>query len=146
MAEQITKACGWVVEVSRPAPDVALQFNVAEPIKVVEDHVASPTYSPALASRTADLVEKGLRGVFHIGGGTPISWFDYAKLIFRLAGLSPQLKPTDERQYRTAARRPKYSALSNAKMEAAGLHAMPTMEAAVASYLEQRQRLMPVTA
>ena len=115
-------------------------------LQVVEDHVASPTYSPALASRTADLVEKGLRGVFHIGGGTPISWFDYAKLIFRLAGLSPQLKPTDERQYRTAARRPKYSALSNAKMEAAGLHAMPTMEAAVASYLEQRQRLMPVTA
>src|SRR5712671_2329521 len=44
-------------------------------LQVVEDHVASPTYSPALASRTADLVEKGLRGVFHIGGGTPISWF-----------------------------------------------------------------------
>ena len=36
MAEQITKACGWVVEVSRPAPDVALQFNVAEPIVAAE--------------------------------------------------------------------------------------------------------------
>ena len=33
MAELITKACGWVVEVSRPAPDAALLFNVAEPIK-----------------------------------------------------------------------------------------------------------------
>jgi len=27
------KAFGWVVEVSRPAPHVALQFNVAEPVK-----------------------------------------------------------------------------------------------------------------
>lgn len=33
MAEVIAKAYGWVVEVSRPAPDAALQFNVAEPIK-----------------------------------------------------------------------------------------------------------------
>ncbi len=29
------------------------------PIRVVEDHVASPTYAPALAARTADLVERG---------------------------------------------------------------------------------------
>lgn len=110
-------------------------------LQVVEDHVASPTYAPPLASRTADLVSKDARGIYHVGGGTPISWFEYAKLIFRLAGLQPELKPTNERQYRTAARRPKYSALLNEKMEAAGVHAMPTMEAAVASYLEQRQRI-----
>src|SRR5215831_88985 len=51
-------------------------------IRVVEDHVASPTFAPALASRTADLVEKKVRGVFHLGGGTPISWFDWALKIF----------------------------------------------------------------
>ncbi len=33
MAELISKAFGWVVEVSQPAPGVVLQFNVAEPIK-----------------------------------------------------------------------------------------------------------------
>ena len=33
MAELIAKPFGWVVEVSRPAPAVALKFNVAEPIK-----------------------------------------------------------------------------------------------------------------
>jgi hypothetical protein len=32
-SELTTKAFGWVVEVSQPAPDDALQFNVAEPIK-----------------------------------------------------------------------------------------------------------------
>jgi hypothetical protein len=32
-SELTSKAFGWVVEVSRPAPDAALQFNVAEPDK-----------------------------------------------------------------------------------------------------------------
>src|SRR6266568_1429144 len=82
------------------------------PIKVVEDHVASPTFAPLLAARTIDLVERGLSGVFHVGGGTPVSWFEFARTIFEVAGLEPVLLATDEREYRTVARRPKYSALS----------------------------------
>ncbi len=111
------------------------------PIRVVEDHVASPTYAPLLAERTADLLERGQFGTFHIGGGTPISWFNFAKLIFEAAGLKPALLATDEREYRTAARRPKYSALSNAKMEKAGLDPLPPLTAAVASYMEARKTL-----
>lgn len=111
-------------------------------IRVVEDHVASPTYAPLLAARTADLVEKEITGVVHCGGGVPISWYDYAKLIFQEAGLSPVLKPTREREYRTAARRPKYSALSNAKLEGLGLEPMPPLAVAVRSYLQLRQRML----
>ena len=111
-----------------------------QPIRVVEDHVASPTYAPALAARTADLVERGLNGVFHVGGGTAISWFEYARLIFRVTGLHPELRATNEREYRTAARRPKYSALSNAKMERSGLAPMPPLEEAVRSYMAEREK------
>jgi dTDP-4-dehydrorhamnose reductase len=110
-----------------------------QPIRVVEDHVASPTYAPLLASRTADLVERRQNGIFHVGGGTPISWFDYAATIFRVASLQPELRRTNEREYRTAARRPKYSALSNAKMEAAGIEPMPPLESAVEMYLKARE-------
>ncbi len=92
-----------------------------QPIRVVDDHLASPTYAPLLAARSIDLLERGLTGVFHIGGGQAISWFDYAKMIFQIAGLHAELKPTNEREFRTAARRPKYSALSNAKMERCGI-------------------------
>jgi dTDP-4-dehydrorhamnose reductase len=120
-----------------------------KPIRVVEDHVASPTYAPALAARTADLVELGIPGtggIFHIGGGTPISWFDWAATIFHAAGLNPPLKPTNEREFRTAARRPKYSALSNAKMEALGIAPMPSLETAIHEYLGARAvRLQPHT-
>ncbi len=123
---------------------VELMLRLAKgnkPIRVVQDHVASPSYAPAMASRTADLVEKGLFGLFHMGGGEAISWYDYAKLIFELAGLSPSLQPTDEREYRTAARRPKYSALSNSKLESTGIAPMPPFRKAVSDYLEAREHI-----
>lgn len=122
---------------------VELMLRLAQgtnPIRVVEDHVASPTYAPAVAERTAEMVEKKMGGLFHMGGGEAISWYDYAKLIFESAGLKPLLQPTDEREYRTAARRPKYSALSNRKLEAAGIAAMPPVREALRAYFEQRER------
>lgn len=112
------------------------------PIRVVEDHIGTPTYAPALAARTADLVERSITGIIHIGGGTPISWFDFARMIFAEAGLTPDLRPTTEREYRTPARRPKYSALSNQRMESLGLAPMPPLETAVRSYLQLRSRLV----
>jgi dTDP-4-dehydrorhamnose reductase len=108
------------------------------PIRVVEDHVASPTFAPLLAARTIDLADRGAWGLFHIGGGAPISWFQFARTIFEVAGVQPMLLATSEREYRTRARRPKYSALSNAKMERVGLDAMPPVRQAVEGYFAER--------
>lgn len=109
------------------------------PIRVVQDHVAVPTYAPALAERTAQLVERGALGLFHAGGGTAISWFEFASLIFRTSGLAPELRATDEREYRTPARRPKFSVMSNAKLEAVGVDPMPPIADAVREYLSRRE-------
>jgi len=109
------------------------------PIRVVEDHIASPTYAPALAARSVDLTERRQHGVFHIGGGTSISWFEFARMIFQVAGLQPEIQPTNEREYRAAARRPRFSALSNAKMERVGLEPMPSLELALKSYFTLRR-------
>lgn len=123
-------------------PEFMLRLaNGGSPIRVVEDHIASPTYAPAMASRTADMVEKRLGGVFHMGGGQPISWYEYARMIFEEAGLNPPLQPTDEREYRTAARRPKFSALDNSKMEAAGIAPMPPLREAIRDYLHARKHV-----
>jgi dTDP-4-dehydrorhamnose reductase len=111
-------------------------------IRVVADHVASPTYAPALAARTADMVERRVTGTVHCGGGTPISWYDYASLIFKEANVTPVLRSTTEKEYRTPARRPKFSALSNARMESLGIAPMPPLEVAVRSYLQIRQRML----
>jgi len=111
-----------------------------QPIRVVSDHVASPTYAPLLAARTIDLVERGQTGLYHIGGGTPISWFHYAQAIFAVAkpDHAVELHATNEREYRTAAHRPKFSALSNAKVEGLGLDPMPPLEDALRLYFAAR--------
>jgi len=111
-----------------------------QPIRVVEDHVASPTFAPLLAARTIDLADRGGSGLFHIGGGAPTSWFQFARTIFEVAGLKPVLLATSEREYRTRAKRPKYSALSNAKMERVGLAPMPPVRQAVEGYFAERSR------
>ena len=111
-----------------------------QPIRVVEDHVASPTFAPLLAGRTIDLAERGVSGLFHIGGGAPVSWFQFARTIFEVAGLKPMLLATSEREYRTRAKRPKYSALSNAKMERVGLAPMPSVREALEGYFAERRR------
>ena len=69
---------------------VELMLRLAQspnPIRVVEDHVASPTFAPWLASRTIDLVDRGEGGVFHVGGGSPTSWFEFAKSDLRRGGV-----------------------------------------------------------
>jgi dTDP-4-dehydrorhamnose reductase len=118
--------------------------NSRQPIRVVEDFVASPTYAPELAIRTADLVDLRAGGVVHVGGGTAISWFEYARLIFDVAGLQPELKPSNEREHRTLARRPKFSALSNAKMEGLGVKPMPPMREVVQDYMARRTQEAPI--
>lgn len=120
---------------------VELMLRLAEggqPIRVVEDHVASPTYAPELARLTADLVDRKVEGVVHGGGGEAISWYNFAKLIFATAGLSPALRPTNEREYRTAARRPKFSALANERAAQAGIAPMPPLAQCVQRYLAER--------
>lgn len=124
---------------------VELMLRLAQsgqPIRVVEDHVASPTYAPALAERTVELMETKHRGLFHAGGGEAVSWFDYARRIFEAAGLKPELRPTNEREYRTAARRPKFSALENARFVECGITPMPTLNNALAAYMVERTKIL----
>jgi dTDP-4-dehydrorhamnose reductase len=122
-------------------PELMLRLaREGKPIRVVQDHIASPTYAPALATRSIDLMERDLAGVFHIGGGEPISWFDYARLIFEKSGVRANLTPTNEREYPTAANRPKYSALDNARLRVHDIAPMPPLAQAVEAWLVARKQ------
>jgi dTDP-4-dehydrorhamnose reductase len=110
------------------------------PLRVVNDQVTSPTYTVALAARTADLVERGASGLVHGGGGTPVSWYDFARLIFAAAGLNPSLTPVPASEYPTPARRPAYSALANGRMEELGVAPMPALPDALADYMIRTAR------
>jgi dTDP-4-dehydrorhamnose reductase len=109
-----------------------------DPIRVVEDYVASPTYAPELARCATDLLDRSAAGIFHVGGGAPISWFDFAKIIFEEAGLQPELRPTNAREYRTPAKRPRFSALANGKTESLGIAPVKPLRECVREYMAGR--------
>ena len=113
------------------------------PLKVVDDFFATPTYAPALASRCVDLLERRRFGLYHIGGGVKISWYHYGLKILEVAGLEADIQPTNHREFKTPARRPRNAELSNAKAESLGLEKMPSLEDALAEYMELRRSVRP---
>jgi dTDP-4-dehydrorhamnose reductase len=111
------------------------------PLRVVEDFFASPTYAPALASRCLDLLERTPPGLYHLGGGTTISWYEYGLKILAAAGLTADIQPTNHREFLTPARRPMHAGLSNAKAEKLGIAPMPPLEEALKEYMGIRNRM-----
>jgi dTDP-4-dehydrorhamnose reductase len=116
----------------------------ASPLQVVEDFFAEPTYAPALASRVIDALEKQIPfGLYHVGGGVSISWYHWALKILDQTGLRAEIQPTNHREYKTPAQRPRHAGLSNAKIEAAGISPMPSLDDALTDYLRRREKVQP---
>lgn len=114
------------------------------PLRIVDDHFATPTFGPALAARTLDVIERKVPfGLYHLAGGEPVSWYEFARKIVRLARCPADLQPIDRTRYEASARRPRWAALSNTKVEAAGIAKMPSLDAAIAEYLILRKRERP---
>jgi dTDP-4-dehydrorhamnose reductase len=102
-------------------------------LAIVDDQIGSPTTAAFIARATAMIIEQGwscandsrteLSGTYHLTASGQISWFDFARAIFDEAQAHgvlpapPLLKAILSSQFPTAARRPHWSVLDNAKLE-----------------------------
>lgn len=86
---------------------------------VVFDQIGTPTYARDLASAIMTIIEKGIiPGVFHFSNEGVISWYDFAKAIHRIAGITTcQVSPLHTEEYPTPACRPHYSVLDKTKIK-----------------------------
>ncbi|WP_418511978.1 dTDP-4-dehydrorhamnose reductase [Corallibacter sp.] len=82
-------------------------------IGVVGDQVGSPTYARDLADMILRLIESKNTsyGVYHYSNKGVVSWYDFAKEIFKLSDSSITLNKIETKDYPTPAVRPKYSVL-----------------------------------
>ena len=82
-------------------------------IGVVGDQVGSPTYARDLADIILRLIESKNTsyGVYHYSNKGVVSWYDFAKEIFKLSDSSITLNKIETKDYPTPAVRPKYSVL-----------------------------------
>lgn len=104
-------------------------------LRIVADQICTPTSTSDLATALAALVQTDAYGLYHATNSGGCSWYDFAAEIFRVAGLSPVLKPITAREYGAAAKRPAYSVLDCSRLVAAcGVRLRPWQEA-VGAYL-----------
>ena len=115
---------------------IANAVRSGEPAPVFVDRVVSPSFAPDVAEASAHLLRAGPPyGVYHCVNTGHATWFEVGQEIARLLGKTDgALKPIGVADVVLAAPRPKYAALSNAKLAAAGF-AMPTWQDAIARYL-----------
>jgi len=92
-------------------------------LSVVTDQVGQPTWSRDLARMIRTLIESDIRsGIFHGTNSGRTSWCDFAKEVFRLAGLDPErIKPTTSDAFVRPAPRPAWSVLGHDAWSDAGL-------------------------
>jgi len=96
------------------------------PLRVVDDQVGCPTYTPFLAAALCDLAEKGARGVVHYRNREPVSWFGFTRAIAADWNGSVEVQPVTTAEFPRPARRPAYSVLAVDRCEALlGRHVEP---------------------
>jgi dTDP-4-dehydrorhamnose reductase len=109
-----------------------------KPLRVVDDQVCTPTYTVDLAEATVRLLGAGATGLFHLTGGGACSWHEFARGVFRAAGVAADLAPIRSADWAAAARRPAYSVLAPTAYAALGLPPLRHWAEALAAYLAER--------
>ena len=106
-------------------------------VTVVSDQIGSPTYTRDLSALLADMIEGEKYGIYHASNEGFCSWYEFAKEIFRLAGLKVSVTPVDSGQFQTRAKRPKNSRLNKDKLIKNGFNRLPAWQDALRRYLEE---------
>lgn len=118
-----------------PATILNLAANRSE-ISVVNDQCGSPTFTRDLAGALVQLCQSGARGIVHATNSDHCTWYDFAEEIVRIRGLKTVVKPVTTAQFPRPARRPAYSVLSPASLQAFGIQ-MPGWKDATQRYLRE---------
>ena len=108
-------------------------------LRVVNDQVGTPTYTPDLARLLADINMTEKFGTYHATNeGGYISWYDYAKEIFAQAGVSVNVIPVSTAEYgMSKAKRPYNSRLDKSRLREAGFEPLPDWRDALRRYLAE---------
>lgn len=106
-------------------------------IRVVNDQVLAPTSTWDLSTAVDDLITSRVYGLYQISDEGQCSWYEFARKIFDLEGLSADLQPVATREFPSPVKRPAYSVMSKEKLHGLGI-AMPCWEDSLAGYLEAR--------
>ena len=107
-------------------------------VRVVNDQIGTPTYTYDLARLLVDMIVTDKYGYYHATNeGGYISWYDFTKEIFRLAGYTTSVIPVTTAEYGLSkAARPFNSRLDKSKLVENGFTPLPDWKDALSRYLK----------
>jgi len=90
-------------------------------ITVVDDQFGKPTYTKDLALGIYNFVhkEEGIlpeSGIYHLSNEQAVSWYEFAKEVFKIKGINIEVKPISTDDFARPAKRPVFSILNNNKL------------------------------
>ena len=104
-------------------------------VPVFTDRIVSPSYVEDIARATRHLIDTGARpGLYHCVNSGHATWYAVAEEAARILGVPPRLDPVTMDRVPLKAPRPRFCALANGKLAAAGF-AMPTWHDALRRWL-----------
>ena len=107
-------------------------------VKVVDDQIGSPTYTYDLSHLLVDMIESDRYGAYHATNEGICSWYEFAKEIFRAAGMNDvSVTPVKSGEFPVKAKRPKNSRMSKEKLVANGFALLPAWQDAVVRYMKE---------
>jgi len=112
-----------------------LGVQEGEPLKVVDDQIGNPTSAEAVAGLIARLLEHPIPGVVHGSCEGEVTWYGFAREIFRCAGLTRGLTPCTTAAFPRPAPRPANSRLEKRMLRLAGLPPMPHWQAELEKFV-----------
>jgi len=111
------------------------RIRAGEEVPVFVDRTVSPSYTEDVARATRAVIDRGLPpGLYHCVNDGYTTWADIAGEAARLLGLSWRMKPLTLETAALTVPRPRFCAMSPAKLAAAGI-IMPRWEEALERYL-----------
>lgn len=91
-----------------------------EQIKVVSDQIGSPTYAKDLALAILKIIpainNEGIQ-IYHYANKGQCSWFQFAEAVMKIAERNCLILPITSADFKTKAKRPKYSLLNTDKIQ-----------------------------
>ncbi len=114
------------------------RMRIGQDVKAFTDRVVTPSYMEDVARATRALVDAGAEsGIYHVVNSGLATWDRVAAEAAHVLGTESRILPITLSEVRMRAPRPRYCALSNAKLTAAGFP-MPEWQDAIQRWLGPR--------
>ncbi len=106
-------------------------------VSVVDDQIGSPTYTYDLARLLVDMIQTDKYGRYHATNEGLCSWYEFAKEIFRQAGMDIPVTPVSSDAFPAKATRPSNSRLNKDKLSENGFERLPSWQDALGRFLKE---------